>query len=108
MAVEAPTPTPAPKAADQSKPVFKIQILVSRRALSAGDAAFKGLAGCEMYEEGGLMKYTYGASNNYNEINRLRKEVTEKFPGAFIIAFKDGKKMDVNQGIREFKQNRNK
>ncbi len=100
--------TPAPKAANQSKPVFKIQILVSRRALSAGDAAFKGLAGCGMYEEGGLMKYTYGASNNYNEINRLRKEVTEKFPGAFIIAFKDGKKMDVNQGIREFKQNRNK
>ena len=88
--------------------MFKIQILVSRRALSAGDAAFKELAGCEMYEEGGLMKYTYGASNNYNEINRLRKEVTEKFPGAFIIAFKDGKKMDVNQGIREFKQNRNK
>lgn len=98
----------ASKAADLSKPVFKIQILVSRRALTAGDAAFKGLADCGMYEEDGLMKYTYGASNNYNEIYRLRNEVAEKFPGAFIVAFKDGKKMDVNQGIREFKQSRNK
>jgi N-acetylmuramoyl-L-alanine amidase len=96
------------KATDKSKPVFKIQILVSRKALSAGNASFKGLTGCEKYEEDGLVKYTYGASNNYNEIYRLRSEVVEKFPGAFIIAFKDGKKMDVNQAIREFKQNRNK
>ena len=55
-----------------------------------------------------MVKYTYGASNNYNEIYRLRKEILDKFPGAFIIAFKNGEKMDVNQGIREFKQNRNK
>ena len=96
------------RSVDQARPVFKIQILVSRRTLSAGDAAFKGLSGCEKFEEGGMMKYTYGASNDYNEIYRLRKEITESFPGAFIIAFKNGQKMDVNQGIREFKQNRNK
>lgn len=89
-------------------PVFKIQILVSNRKLREGDSNFKGLSGCGCYEEGGLLKYTYGASNNYNEIYRLRKEIVEKFPGAFIIAFKNGQKMDVNQGIREFKQNRNK
>lgn len=101
---------PAPKSAtvNAAAPVFKIQILVSSRKLHAGDANFKGLSGCECFEEGGLMKYTYGASNNYNEIYRLRKEIAEKFPGAFIIAFKNGQKMDVNQGIREFKENRNK
>lgn len=93
---------------DGSKPVFKIQILVAQRHLKSGDHNFKGLKGCEPYEENGMVKYTYGASNNYNEIYSLYKEVTGKFPGAFIIAFKNGKKMDVNQGIREFKQNRNK
>ena len=93
-------------AIDNSKPVFKVQILVSQRKLKSGDSNFKGLTGCESYEEGGSLKYTYGASNDYNEIYRLRKEVAEKFPGAFIIAFKNGTKMDVNQGIREFKQNR--
>jgi N-acetylmuramoyl-L-alanine amidase len=32
--------------------------------------------------------------------------VAESFPGAFIIAFKNGEKIDVNAGIREFKNNR--
>lgn len=102
-------PAPTKKGGvNAAAPVFKIQILVSNRKLREGDANFKGLTGCENFEEGGLVKYTYGASNNYNEIYRLRKEIVEKFPGAFIVAFKNGQKMDVNQGIREFKQNRNK
>ncbi len=46
------------------------------------------------------MKYTLGASTNYNEIYRLRKEKLDKFPEAFIIAFKNGQKYDVNQAIR--------
>ena len=93
---------------DNTRPVFKVQILVSQHRLKSGDHNFKGLEGCDSYEEAGMVKYTYGASNNYNEIYRLRKEILDKFPGAFIIAFKNGEKMDVNQGIREFKQNRNK
>lgn len=93
---------------DNARPVFKVQILVSQRRLKPSDHNFKGLEGCDSYEEAGMQKYTYGASNNYNEIYRLRKEILDKFPGAFIIAFKNGEKMDVNQGIREFKQNRNK
>ena len=104
--------TPATKhesqEADQSRPVFKVQVLVAQRHLKKGDHNFKGLEGCEAYEENGMVKYTYGASNNYNEIYRLRKEILDRFPGAFIIAFKNGEKMDVNLGIREFKQNRNK
>lgn len=93
---------------NDAQPVFKVQILVSQRKLKAGDHNFRGLEGCDSFEENGMIKYTYGASNNYNEIYRLRKTILDKFPGAFIIAFKNGAKMDVNQGIREYKQNRNK
>ena len=64
--------------------------------------------GYDSYQEGNMVKYTMGASTNYNEIFRLRKTLAEKFPEAFIIAFKNGKKYDVNQAIREFKQNRNR
>lgn len=103
-----PVATHESREADQSRPVFKVQVLVAQRHLKKGDHNFKGLEGCEAYEENGMVKYTYGASNNYNEIYRLRKEILDRFPGAFIIAFKNGEKMDVNQGIREFKQNRNK
>ena len=83
-------------------PVFKLQIFVGSRNLRKGDAHFKGETDYDSFQEGNLVKYTLGASTNYNEIYRLRKEKLEKFPAAFIIAFKNGQKYDVNQAIREF------
>ena len=100
---------PAQQKADVADaPVFKLQIFVSNRMLRKGDAHFKGETGYDSFQEGNMVKYTMGASTNYNEIYRLRKTLAEKFPEAFIIAFKNGKKYDVNQAIREFKQNRNR
>ena len=102
------TPTlPAANAA-QDVPVFKIQILTTHRKLASTDAALKGLKGCEWYEAGGDLKYTYGSSADYNEIRRLRKEIIDRFPDAFIIAFKNGQRMDVNEAIRTFLQNKKK
>ena len=92
----------------QDKPVFKVQILTSSRVLHAGDSHFKGETEIDSYQENGMVKYTIGASTNYNEIYRLRKSLLEKFPEAFIIAFKNGEKYDVSQAIREYKQNKNK
>ena len=90
-------------AASSDAPVFKVQILSSSSKLKSTDARFKGLKDIDFYQDGGMYKYTVGASTNYNEIYRLRKEVVAKIPEAFIIAFKDGKRMDVNAAIREFK-----
>ena len=36
----------------------------------------------------------------------MKREVTAKFKDAFIIAFKNGKKMNINEAIKEFKKNR--
>ena len=96
------------KSEPKDAPVFKLQIFVSDRILRKGDAHFKGETDYESFREGNLVKYTMGASSNYNEIYRLRKSLQEKFPEAFIIAFKNGQKYDVNQAIREFKQNKNR
>lgn len=96
-----------PKAAvAANKPVFKVQILVSSRKLKNGDPHLKGLTDYDFYQEAGYCKYTVGESANYNEIYRLRKQILDKFPEAFIIAFKNGAKMNVNEAIREFKNNR--
>ena len=91
-----------------SAPVFKVQFLASSSKLKAGDARLKGLTNTDFYQEGGMYKYTAGASENYNEIYRLRKTVAEKFPEAFIIAFRDGSRMNVNEAISEFKSKRTK
>ena len=100
----AETPVATPVATDA--PVFKVQILVSSQKLKAGDSRLKGQTGVDSYVENGMTKYTVGASENYNEIYHLRKSLLDKFPEAFIIAFKDGKRMDIQQAIREFKNKR--
>ena len=94
-------------ATSSGKPVFKIQILTSDRQLPAKSRLFKGLTPVDSYTENGIIKYTYGEDTNYNKILRLkRNKVDSKFKDAFIIAFKDGVKMNINQAIREFKNNR--
>ena len=103
-----PEPEPEPVAAEVAtpqpdSPVFKVQILSSSAKAKANDSRFKGLTDVDCYRDGGMYKYTVGASTNYNDIYRLRKEVAQKIPEAFIIAFKDGKRVDVNEAIREFK-----
>ena len=95
------------KTETDNKPVFKIQILTSDRILPAQSRLFKGLSPVSHYKENGIYKYTYGESTDYNRILRLkRSKVDGKFKDAFIIAFKNGEKMNINQAIREFKKNR--
>ena len=69
---------------------------------------FKGLKGCENFADGDKLRYTYGASTNYNEIKRLRGTILDKFPDCFIIAMKNGKAVDVNGAIREFLESKKK
>ena len=102
---EPETPVVAPVAAADA-PIFKVQILVSSQKLKAGDSRLKGQTGVDSYVENGMTKYTVGASENYNEIYHLRKSLLDKFPEAFIIAFKGGKRMDVQQDIKEFENKR--
>jgi N-acetylmuramoyl-L-alanine amidase len=95
-----------PQVAAPVCPVFKVQLLASSFRLKPNDVALKGLTEATYYEEGGMFKYTVGASEDYNEISQLRKSILDKFPQAFIIAFKEGKKMNVNEAIREYKRNK--
>ena len=89
-------------------PVFKIQILQGSYKLRDNDRQFKELTGIERMADGDKWKYFYGSSTDYNAVNRSRKEILDKFPGAFIVAYKDGKQIDVNEAIKEFLSNKRK
>lgn len=90
------------------RPVFKVQVFVAPNVLKKSDSRFKGRTDCDYYKEGSMVKYTVGESVNYNEIYRLRKDLLNSFPDCFIIAFKNGEKMNVNEAIREYKANKNR
>ena len=93
-------------AQEAEAPVFKIQIMASPGRMRTTGLAFKGLTPIDSYEEGEYVKYTYGASTDYNAIRQLYRTILNKFPGAFIIAFRGTEKMDVNKAIREFLKNK--
>ena len=93
------------KSTQSDKPIFKIQFLTSDKKLPAGSKLFKGLTPVGHYQEKGIYKYTYGESHDYNKVLRTKRQISTKFKDAFIIAFKNGK-MNVNEAIKEFKNNR--
>lgn len=87
----------------QDLPVFKLQIIASETELPTNHPQFKGEKNVDKYKEGAFTKYTIGASTDYQDIQKLKKDLSTKFPGAFIIAFKNGQKYNINQAIQEYK-----
>ena len=79
---------------------FRVQLIASSRKLAVSDASFKGLTPVSYYEEGGLYKYTYGSTDDYNEALRLQREARKAIAGAFVVAFVDGKRVSVAEARR--------
>ena len=91
---------------ETSKIKFKIQILASDRVLPQNSRQFKGLNPVSWYKENGLIKYTYAEDEDYNKILKIKRKIVDpKFKDAFIIAFKNDTKININKAIKEFKNN---
>lgn len=82
--------------------VFKVQIATLSKMKNTDDKVFKGVKDIEVREDGGRWKYTVGSSEDFDAVNRLRIELSKKFSGAFVVAFRDGKQVNVNEAIKEF------
>ena len=101
-------PIVAESATNDSEITFKIQILTASKPLAKNDKRLKGLKDVDYYKEGGIYKYTYGAAADYNKVLRTKRTITAQFKDAFIVAFRNGEKMNVNEAIAEFKKRKNK
>lgn len=103
---ETTTPKEEEEAKETSKIKFKIQILASDRVLPQNSKQFKGLNPVSWYKENGLIKYTYAEDEDYNKILKIKRKIVDpKFKDAFIIAFKNDTKININKAIKEFKNN---
>lgn len=94
------------KAAIQGvKPTFKVQIFAVNRKLHADSEQFKGHKEVDAFQEGGLYKYTIGASQSYNDILKLKKKLDKDFPSCFIIAFDGDQRMNTSLAIAAYLEN---
>lgn len=80
------------KAASSGKVEYRVQFYYSPTAMKLNSPKFKGLKDVSYYKDKGY-KYTVGATSDYNEILRIYRNVKKKFPDAFIIRMKDGKRI---------------
>lgn len=90
---------PAPPT--DNKIYFKIQITSSSNQVQGNEMVFKGLSNIEELFLDNMYKYTYGNCNTFKEIKKLQKDILEKFPDSFIIAIKNGERMQLNEAIKE-------
>ncbi|MBO5796078.1 MAG: N-acetylmuramoyl-L-alanine amidase [Bacteroides sp.] len=108
------TTTTAPKkekakvANNNNETVFKLQLFSTSKPLDKNDKRLKGLKNVSYYQEGGLYKYTCGDSGNYDEVVRTKQQLASQYKGSFIVAFKNGKKIDVKEAVNEFNKNKKK
>lgn len=72
---------------------YRIQIFASVNKLENGAPEFKGLGPVDFYKDGNLYKYTYGKTNNPNDLKNELRDVKKKFKDAFIIDLENGKRV---------------
>lgn len=110
--VQKPTTTPFEVKKPETKPevkpevtsgvVFKVQLSASSKKLDLVPSNFNGLSNISMSSEGTLYKYMYGQTSSYDEAKRLMQEARGKgYTSAFVIAFKDGKKVTVQEALKQ-------
>lgn len=73
---------------------------------TVGKLTFQRPVPIDFYKEDNYYKYTYGATTDYNEAQRIRNEIKKDFEGAFIVAFRNNEKMELKQAIDEFRKNK--
>ena len=98
-------PTTTDKTESTDKPVsvsgdtyFAVQFSTLKRKISVTDKAFKGIKEVEVYESNGSYRYVSGHFQTKSEaVARLTEVRNLGFTDAFIIAFKDGKRVSVKE-----------
>lgn len=79
---------------------FKIQISASGTKLDLVPSNFKGLKNVTCVRTS-IYKYMYGDTTSYEEAKKLLQEAKSKgYDSAYILAFKDGKSVDVKDVIK--------
>lgn len=94
--------TPAPTASSSQDAIFKVQIAASGKTLELVPSNFNGLKNLSKDASSSVIKYFYGETTDYNEAKKLLAEAKAKgYSSAFIVPFKDGKRIKIEEALKK-------
>lgn len=80
--------------------IFKVQLSASIKNIALTPSNFNGLKDISMVSENKYYKYMYGETSDYNEaIKRLQEAKSRGYDSAYLIAFKNGAKISVQDAL---------
>lgn len=91
-----PKPTDTPTTSNKKKPAleYKVQFLSLSTKKTLKDKKYKTLKHIESYHYKGLWRYTAGSFSSKEQANAYKNTMKKKgFKGAFVVAFKNGKRI---------------
>lgn len=89
------------KTVDSTKVIYKIQLKASATQVETKPENFNGLKKISFISEKGYYKYMYGETNDYNEAKmQLLEAKTRGYDSAFIVPFKNGQKISLNDALK--------
>jgi N-acetylmuramoyl-L-alanine amidase len=84
--------------------IFKVQITSSSTLLAENSPEFKWFRSVWEYKDSGLYKYTVGNQKDLKSATALQSELRKKdFSGAFVVAFKNGKRIPIRKAKKLLK-----
>jgi N-acetylmuramoyl-L-alanine amidase len=91
----------APIKQDATGIIFKVQLSASIKNVELIPSNFNGLKDISMISENKYYKYMYGETSDYNEAKkRLQEAKSRGYDSAYLIAFKNGEKISVQDAIK--------
>ncbi len=96
---KAPEAAAKPAAGGAEGVRFKVQVATSSKRIPLSSGKFRGLD-VEETRVGDLWRYSVGSAEDLDGARKLQKSCKEKgFDGAFITAWKDGERIDLQQAV---------
>ena len=71
--------------------------MTSAKKIEIKPKNFKSYQNVDVYLQGGMYKYTIGRDSDYDKIVELHKKVKLDYSDSFIVAFKNGERIPLNE-----------
>ena len=90
-----------PATANDGNIYYMVQVLTTSQIRALDHDSFNNYGHVSEFKMNNLYKYAVGKSTSYNQVSASLGQVQEDFPGAFIIAVKEGKIIPLSEARKQ-------